>query len=255
MDKLDRESEKILQNVYRISNAMVDRLNGVSRFPIDLVYAYSAYLSFFIRNVRLFRAFRTLVGLGYGTEAELLLRPLCDTLVDWLYIETDPEVLGERYLMYESAYKLEICRRKGSKEQLQNYLSTYGDAKKEFCFRYSNNGKGKLPSDWSGLKPAEKSKQAGLSDYYDLYGLYSAFLHNNPISVSNYIDTSNKNCLFLKTEPDFNELGKMIGIACNVMIFCIKKADEYFKLEVQIETTDLESKLIAYNKYIEGANS
>jgi hypothetical protein len=244
MSRLDGESRKVMDDLGDLACKMVSKLH-VLRSSRTEVFAKGAYAAFLVRQVRIFWAFRHLIRAGFGAEASLLIRPFYDTMIDWFYIESDPDNLGKRYLLYQAAYKLQQLGKYGKPEDVERYISQYGDSLEEFCKAYCD-AKKKLPNEWHGKKMRELSKEVGLERYYPIFGDLSNRLHNNPSALDLYIDASDPSILKLKTGPDFSGLGWWIGFMCLGLHLCLQKADKHFELDSESEIVALGEQVLRY---------
>lgn len=246
MNRLDRRSGELMHDLCNLADTMLNGLTALRSSSTQL-FARRTYLAFFVRVLRIFRAFAYLGGKGFGPEAKLLIRPFFDTVVDWLYIETSPERLGERYVMYQDASQLQRARDEGRAVDEQRCIAEHGDAIERFCNQYCK-GRKKLPGEWSGLTAKQKRLKAGLTDYFPLYRDLSAVLHNAPLSLGLYIHCSDPKTLGLNTGPDFTGLDSTIALMCLGFILCLEKADEQFELHSKSEIEALGEQVRRYAK-------
>lgn len=244
MNVLDYESRKVIHDLGELASGMVNKLH-VLRSSRTEVSAKGAYVAFFVRVVRIFRAFAHLAGVGYGPEANLLIRPFYDTLVDWLYIESDPENLGERYVMHQQASQLQWIRDYGKDSDVTRFTAEHGDTAKQFCDKYCE-GKNSVPREWIGLNMEEKALKAGLEYYYPIFRDLSNKLHNSPLAMAQYIDVSDPSVLKLKTGPDVSGLGGWIAFMCLGLRLCLQKADEHFELHSESDIVALGEQVLRY---------
>lgn len=256
MCELDNESKVLLQNLNNAANQLMDRLKKLCRDKE--IFAKTAYLSFFIREIRIFKAFNLLIQDGLCSEAELLERPFFETFIDWCYIETDPDNLGYRYLMYESAARLQLCRDVGRTEDENNYMCQHGDTVNQFLERYpskSKKSRNKLPTSWCDLNMKTKSKNAGIANYYPLFCFESNLIHNNPIIICNYLDIEDpdKNVWQINLGPDFSLVKSIVSTMSVVFSYTLQKANEHFELqsEALCEAVEIEVKRYAGIKDID----
>lgn len=241
---LDDDSHNLLQEACSLADGMVSSLS-ILRSSVDQVCAKAVYLVFFVRMVRIFRAFAALIREGLGPEAALLIRPFFDTLVDWGCIESDPENLGEMYAMHQSAYHLQWIRNYGSPADVERYVAMHGDTAKDFCKRYQS-GQDKVRDNWIGLQAEEKAAKGGLSNYYKIFRDSSNKLHNSPAALAQYLDASQPGKLNLNTEPDYAGLDKDIVFLCLGLSVCLDRTNEHFGLDSKLQISEFGEQVRLY---------
>lgn len=242
MNELDQQSSNLLQHLLQATDEVMARLTKMSA-PCSEAYAKTAYLAFLVRMSRIFESYVILLHHGYGTEAALLVRPFLETFVDWLYIETDPETIGERYVLYEAAARIQFLRDSGQKDKAARLVSEHGDHVLTFCRKY---GKKRLPREWCDERirhRASKGRFCGLDRVYP--GLCD-LLHNSPVTLPNYLSIDEDGTLWLRNEPNTAGHERTIGLICGALGVCLGKANDHFSLNCEQE---LEASSVRWQEY------
>lgn len=245
MTKLDSSSQELLRDMCGLADEMLSRADlTILEKSSEEYLAVRGCLLFFVRMIRIFRAFALIVENGYGPEAELLARPLWEILIDWRFIEKDPKNRWKRYYSYGIARQLEQYREQGCTACEQQFISKYGDAVKHFLDTYHCKGP-KLPRHWY-VDMRQRSDKVGLTNYYHIYCYQSDFIHNNAIIASRYIDASEPGTLKTIDEPDSAGLEPIITSICLVFGECLERANQQLELQSESKLKSLMSKIEQY---------
>ncbi|MCL5104268.1 MAG: DUF5677 domain-containing protein [Armatimonadetes bacterium] len=246
MGGLDPNTIEVLHLLEETATVLEGRITSLTCAEDELC-AKGAYVVFFIKTTRIFRAFSRLLQQGFGPEAELLIRPFFETFVDWQFIETDPQNLGKRYLMHQAASRLQYLRDKGRIAEAQSDVQQYGDPVKEFCENYRIK-KGRVPTEWYDKNPEYRAKKSGLAHFQNIYKYHSDLLHNSPVMLSKYVEASNTEPLQINNGPLFDVSTWWIGFVCLVFGLCLQKANQHFNLDADRVLEQARLRLEPYTK-------
>jgi hypothetical protein len=249
--ELDRESSDLLSQVTDTTDNVAARFTKMSTPPAE-VYAKTLYLAFFVRMTGIYGAFANLIRDGYGREAELLVRPLIETSADWLYIETDPEHLGERYMLYQTAAVIQFLRDHGHSDIASQQVTARGDPVLEFCNRYGYR-KNRLPREWCKKDVWARAREGGWRYLERIYPGLNDLLHNSPSVLPNYLSVDGDGTLQLHNGLHFTGFEWTIGLVCGVVLGCLTKANDHFELDCEQMIQESASKWQLYTQGLQDA--
>ena len=244
MNEHKPDGTELLSALESIADEMWDGLRSFES-PVDEAYARAAYVAFYVKAYRVFRAISLLLRQGLEPEAEMLLRPFFETIVDWWYIETSPVILGERYILHQAAVQLQFWRNRGLTDKVATYVAEYGDTVKDFCSKY-NIKRNRPPRNWCGVDFEQKAKEAGLSNYSRIYGYHSDLLHNSPYLLPKYMDTTSDGHFVLKTQPEYDNLRPTLSVVCLFFAQCLEKASNTFVPDARPRVQEIKDKVHLY---------
>jgi|GEM_PF-4455132 len=228
MSNLDSRTDELLEHALQARDAVLAHMTKMSAKPSE-VYAKTIYAAFLVRISRIFGAYADLLRTGYGPESQLLVRPFLETLVDWLYIETDPVNLGERYVLYEAASHIQFLRDHGHTDKAAALVAAHGDHAHTFCCNYGY-AKGRVPREWCDKSIEYRAKKGGLRHIDRIYPGLCDLLHNSPVGLPNYAEIDDTGTLVLRTEASSAGTEWMTGWLCCAFLVCLEKANSHFSL-------------------------
>jgi len=243
---IDQESRDVLDALVTVADRVQSKLTSFS-LTLDQFWAKGSRFALAVRMVRLVRVFRVTAEGGYAHEAEMILRPFLEVFVDWLYIGTNPDDLGERYLSYGDAAHLQHLRDHGLVAEETKFLAAHGDKVQEFCARYGKGG-GKLPRDWSGESIGCRAEKGGLTNYHGrVYRHLCHLIHNDPAALPRYVQMPPGGVLGGQWGPDdAAQLHRPIALAALTFLAWAKEANDHLDLDIEALLDEVGPKAMAY---------
>jgi len=199
------------------------------------IYYPSAILALFSKSYKTLRAIRLLCMKGLSSDANALLRPLSECLINMLYLsEGDKESKGLEYFQFCQIQKGKILNSFKNNARLSDMVTNDMEIEVKNQSNELRNKMGEIEfnrrykaSHWSGESIEAIAKKVGLDVMYDL----TFRLSSQAIHATDYSDHMEYNKGFkINILPGDKWCREVLGASIIIFILILKKINEVFLL-------------------------
>ncbi|MDW7730721.1 MAG: DUF5677 domain-containing protein [Bacillota bacterium] len=177
---------------------------------------------------------------GYGEDAMVLSRTMLENLINYSYINREPEENTELFIEFDKVR---------AKKRLNNYRAIYPEKHipeevVETIERNYEEVKEKYKTDsclqtWSGKNLADMAIKCGLQEYYRIiYPLASSYAHGSVETSVSYINKQGKGYSVRAGQPCDEFTAEAIYAACSILLMLIGETFDLYDIETPDKVND-----------------
>ncbi len=186
------------------------------------------------KTVTTFYAVSALCNMGYGQDAIVLVRTMLENLINYRYINQEPEERSQLFIEFDYIK---------AKKRLRTYSALFPEKEidpevlKEIDEKYSrvidNYPKSISCSlQWAGKNNADMAKACDLENLYQMiYPLASSFAHGGSESTVDYIEKGQKGFIIRLGSPSDELIIQSVTSACSIVLLMIQDTCELFSIQ------------------------
>lgn len=189
---------------------------------------------FWGKTVTTFYAISALCDIGYGQDAIVLVRTMLENLINYRYINQEPEERGQLFIEFDyikakkrlRTYSVLFPEKEIDPEKIkvieENYFSVIDNyPKSKSCFLQ-----------WSGKNNADMAKACDLENLYlMIYPLASSFAHGGSDSTIDYIQKGHRGFKIRLGSPSDILILQSVASACSIILLMIQDTCELFNIQ------------------------
>ena len=170
---------------------------------------------------------------GYGEDALVLTRTMLENLINYAYINKNPEENVMLYIDFDKVrakkrlnnYRTIFPEKNISKEEVEQIERDYEEVKEKYktdsCIQT-----------WSGKNLADMALKCGLQEYYRIiYPLASSYAHGNVETSISYIERQGDGFLVRVGQASEDLTAESIYAACSIVLMLIGETLGLYEIE------------------------